>query len=108
MTLAELEAKFLGRIDDTHFRIVESIKEADGVEFLCPTCFSRNKGSVGTHGVICWRPRVPQTTQPVPGRWEFQGTGISDLTLIARSSSVKLTAGCMAHFFIRNGAIQPA
>ena len=84
---------------------VDRIAEADGVTFLCPVCFVANGGSVGTHSVCCWRPRVPQTVKPVPGRWEFQGTGIDDLTLVAGSSSVLLQGPCGAHFFVRNGAI---
>jgi hypothetical protein len=42
---------------------------------------------------------------PTPGRWDFQGTGLQDLTLVAGSSSVLLTGGCRAHFFVRDGEI---
>ena len=82
--------------------------EADGVIFLCPKCFVDNKGPEGTHSVICWRPRVPVGVPPAPGRWEFEGTGLTDLTLRASSSSILLTGGgCAAHFFITNGSITP-
>jgi hypothetical protein len=103
--LTNLEAEFLKRMDDQKSRRVESIDEADGVMFLCPVCFQANGGPVGTHAVICWRPRVPSHIDPKPGRWEFEGTGLHDLTLVAGSSSILLTAGCRAHFFIRNGEI---
>lgn len=105
MRLKELEAHFLKRDDSHHFHIVDTIAEADGVQFLCPVCFSKNSGSVGTHSVICWKPSVPQDTSPTPGRWNLVGAGIDDLSLIARSSSVKLESGCKAHFHVKNGAI---
>jgi hypothetical protein len=88
---------------------VDSIAEADGVQLLCPKCVITNSGHVGTHSVICWRPRVPLDVCPKPGRWEMLGTGIDDLTLHAGSSSIALTGGgCAAHFFIENGGIRMA
>ena len=104
-TLQELNAKFLKREDSHHFREVETLAEADGITFLCPKCFAANNGSVGTHSVRCWAPSVPQDTSPTPGRWEMRGTGLADLTLVAGSSSVLLTGGCNAHFYVRDGAI---
>ena len=97
-------------VEDGHdvYRVVENIEDADGVAFLCPLCVQTNGGRVCTHAVICWRPRVPPDVDPKPGRWEFQGTGLDDLTLISRcagSSSILLKGGCGAHFFIRNGQI---
>jgi len=86
--------------------VVDDIKQADGVLFLCPKCFSVNGGSKGTHWVLCWRPHVPQTVKPIPGRWELLGTGYGDLSLRAGSSSIQLEAGCRAHFFIEAGAIR--
>ena len=84
---------------------VDGIAEADGIDFLCPKCFAANGGNVGTHHVICWRPRVPADVCPKPGRWEFGGTGYGDLTLTAGSSSILLMGGCCAHFWITNGEI---
>lgn len=106
--LADLEPAFLKREDDTHFRIVPTISEADGVEFLCPKCFEANgRRRPGVHGIICWAPSVPQTTSPTPGRWEMVGAGMNDLTLKAGSSSVLLTGdGCRAHFFIEGGNVR--
>jgi len=108
MKLRTLEATFRKRIDDTHFQLVDAIAEADGIKFLCPKCFTANGGHVGTHFVICWRPRVPQTTTPTPGRWEFQGTGLDDLTLVAASSSILLMGGCNWHGYVRNGEVTDA
>jgi len=114
--LVELKPKWLKRIDDkTHQWDDVPFAEADGIIFLCPKCIVANGGSVGTHSVICWRPHVPQTTTPVPGRWEFQGTGFDDLTLVAASSSILLKGACLEpnkawgpgwHGFIRNGQIE--
>ena len=111
MRLTDLEAEFIKRTregDHDIYRVVDSIDQADGISFLCPLCFKANGGSVGTHGVICWRPRVPLTVTPGPGRWEFHGTSLGDLTLVAGSSSVQLTQGCRAHFFVRAGIVVPA
>ena len=105
MRLRDLEPQFLRRKSPREWQNVDSIEEADGIFFLCPKCFAANGGAIGTHGVMCWRPHVPQDTPPTPGRWEFEGTGYGDLTLVAGSSSVLLTSGCMAHFFVRAGAI---
>jgi len=106
--LTELEPQFLKWIDDSHWQCVDSIYEADGVEFVCPLCFELNHCQrPGVHAVICWEPNVPQSTRPRPGRWELHGTGYADLSLVAGSSSILLTGGCAAHFFIRDGWVTP-
>lgn len=92
--------------DHEEWHHVDAIADADGVQFLCPVCFTKNGGPVGTHSVICWRPRVPSDVCPKPGRWELVGTGYADLSLVAGSSSVLLQdAPCKAHFFVTNGQI---
>jgi hypothetical protein len=107
MRLRDLQAGFLRVVDDRASECVDDIAQADGVWFLCPKCFSANGNSdVGTHWVICWSPKVPQTRNPVPGRWELRGTGLDDLSLVAGSSSILLTGeGCGAHFWITKGEI---
>lgn len=105
MRLTDLDPKFLKRQDSHHFQCIDSIAGADGIKFLCPKCFTKNGGPIGTHAIICWQPSVPQDTSPTGGRWTMQGTGYADLTLVAGSSSVLLKGGCNAHFFVRNGAI---
>ena len=110
MRLSDLEPKYLKREprDDREIWRWDGVElaEADGIEFLCPKCFAENQGPVGTHVVICWRPRVPASLSPGPGRWELVGTGFEDLSLVAGSSSVALRGGCNAHFLVQNGAIQ--
>ena len=96
------------------FISVDTLAEAQGVEFLCPKCFSANGGAVGTHGIICWsRSRgVPDDVEPTPGRWAMSGTGLEDLTLNAdppsQARSILLTSGCRWHGFITAGMVTPA
>ena len=110
MKLVDLNPHFLKRAHEDGHEIWKTnvgIQEADGIEFLCPKCFEANGGSIGTHAVICWNPSVPQTVAPIPGRWNLQGSGFHDLSLVAGSSSVQLLGdGCKAHFFIQNGEIK--
>ena len=82
--------------------------QADGLLFLCPKCFKANKGPVGTHSVLCWKPHVPQTMSPKPGRWNITGTGFHDLSLVAGSSSVKLMGGCNWHGHVTKGEVTGA
>lgn len=106
MKLIELSPQFLKVQDATHYLHVDKVTEADGVTFLCPVCFVKKGGPIGTHSIMCWQPNVPQSIPPTPGRWKFVGTGLNDITLVAGSSSVFLsTAECKAHFFIRNGEV---
>lgn len=109
MRLSELKPEWLKRTADDRFQRVDTIAEADGIIFVCPKCYADNgMQRPGVHSVICWSPRVPQTTSPTPGRWELVGSSFEDLTLVAGSSSVALTNGCKAHFFIRSGEIVDA
>jgi hypothetical protein len=88
---------------------VGTLGEAQGVRFLCPACFAKNGGKVGTHMVVCWsRSRgVPDDVDPKPGRWTLDGTGMDDLTLNGdppgNARSVLLLGGCGWHGFITNG-----
>lgn len=127
MDLTELEPQFMRRVvtpnvptrisgpdgvireelrESVGYRHVDTLAEADGIDFLCPTCFVANKGSVGTHHILCWRPgRVPLDATPGPGRWDFEGTGYADLTLTAQPPSILLRSGCNAHFHVRSGKV---
>ena len=82
----------------SHSAVDLSIEQADGVMFDCPVC--------ERHSVICWRPHVPLSIPPRPGRWEFAGSGFGDLTLHAGSSSIYLPrTACQAHFWVRGGMV---
>ncbi len=105
MKLRKLEPEFLKLQSANSFRRGISMAGTDGIWFLCPKCFQANGGPVGTHHVLCWRPHVPQSIKPGPGRWEWTGTSFDDLSLVAGSSSILLLSGCKAHFFVTNGEI---
>ncbi len=75
--------------------------DADGIMFDCPKCVDTPR----RHVVICWSPGVDPQRYPKPGRWSIIGTTFDDLSLVAASSSIQLTTGCMAHFYVRDGAI---
>ena len=114
MRLTELEPQFYKRLDDKLSQQVDSITEADGIRFLCPVCWKKNGGPVGTHAILCWNPSVPQTTTPKGGRWNLVGTGYHDLSLVAGSSSVLIhgseeekAKGIVEHWhgFVQNGEV---
>lgn len=81
------------------------VSKAVSLFFLCPVCFAKNGGNVGTHGILCHTPKVPPHIDPKQGRWNLVGNSLEDLSLVAGSSSVLLTSGCKAHFFVENGEI---
>lgn len=115
MKLAELSPEFIRyeRRGDGHVYMphVESIVDAQGINFLCPHCYGIMRGMRGTHDVICWSRSAgtPDLAHPGPGRWKIAGTGFHDLTLNAElpggARSVDLTSTCGAHFFVTNGEI---
>lgn len=88
-----------------HYILVETLSEADMIEFLCPLCFQKNGGPVGTHVVIChFTGRVPDDAKPGPGRWNPAGTGLDDLTFVGPGlTSVQLIGGCGWHGHVNNG-----
>lgn len=108
MKLIDLEPEFIKLESEDTWRTISStlVADADGIIFKCPKCFVKNKGPVGTHSVICWKPSVPLTIHPKPGRWEFVGHSFYDLSLKASSSSVLLLGGCGAYFFVESGMIR--
>jgi hypothetical protein len=108
MKLRDLEARFLLYLGPRSHREIETFAEADGIAFLCPKCFARNGGAIGTHTVICWfEGRVPAEAVPGPGRWAPEGTGLDDLTFAGpRASSVRITGGCRWHGYVRAGDVR--
>lgn len=116
ISLKLLEAKFicLGGAAGPHgarteWHVVETIEEAQGVQFLCPKCYIANNGSVETHHVICWSRSkgVNDAQSPGPGRWRMVGTSLDDLTLEADppgiARSIALKGGCEWHGYVTNG-----
>jgi hypothetical protein len=80
------------------------LQHAQGVMFLCPVCFVKNGGAVGTESVLCWfKDRgVPADALPGPGRWTCTGTSFADLTL---SPSVNVDDGHW-HGWVQNGEVK--
>ena len=112
MKLSELEPAFV-RYEGEKITRTEGVPLADaqGIWFLCPLCFAKNKGNVGTHFVeVSFEERgvLPAQgshgTDGKPTRWKMTGTDFADLTL---TPSLKLEGGCAWHGFITKGAITP-
>ena len=109
-TLRQLEAKFLKIVDEKGWDCEEvDLADAQGIRFLCPKCFVKNNGPVGTHSVICWFANrgVPDDLSPKPGRWNPSGTGLDDLTFVGPgAASVFLLGGCGWHGFVKDGSAE--
>lgn len=113
MRLTDLEPEWLKWESPSSFKTVATLEEANGLWFLCPDCFKKNGGKVGTHAIICWsRSRgAPEDARPGPGRWKIDGTSFEDVTFNADPPedrrSIRLTSGCNAHFHITGGEVHP-
>ena len=110
LTISELEGRLYGMPyrnaeGKELWPPAEGIEDAEGLMFLCPTCYVDNGGSVGTHWVMCWSLKVGQEFSPNPGRWNILGTSLDDVSLVAGSSSVAITGNCGAHFWVTSGRI---
>lgn len=94
MKLTELEPRFVryerryvNGVWGDYIPIAESIAEAQGIQFLCPSCFVRNNGAVGTHLIeVSFAGRGvadhqgSHNREGKPSRWTANGSGYSDLT----------------------------
>ena len=86
---------------------VASFAEAQGVWFLCPLCFEKNGGNVGTHwcevtfaGRGALDHQGSHGSDGRPTRWNASGTSLADLTT---TPSILLGGGCAWHGYITNG-----
>jgi len=99
------------------FHNVETVAEADHVMFLCPSCFEKNSGEVGTHSVmVTFEGRsVPdeagtRDSEGKPSRWAASGSTINDLVLtpsILLDAKRKADEGCHWHGFVGSSGILP-
>lgn len=98
------------------FDDVETVAEADHLMFLCPLCFAKNGGSVGTHSVmVTFAGRnVPDDAGSRgtngPTRWNVAGTNLDDLTLtpsILLNESLPPEQGCHWHGFVGSNGVPP-
>ncbi len=101
-----------------HFHKVETAAEADQIMFLCPACFDKNGGSVGTHHVLVSLAgrNFPdeagsRDSTGKPSRWTVvSGNTLDDLVLVP---SILLGAGqapdqgCHWHGYIGSSGIPP-
>lgn len=83
---------------------VKSLGEAQGIRFLCPACYEKNNGRVGTHAIdVTFADRgVPDDSgshnrDGKPSRWQVSGAGFDNLTL-----QPSIDCGCW-HGFVTNG-----
>lgn len=107
MKLTDLKPEFWKYVSKEETFTEVSREEANGIMFLCPECMKRKLAGekIHIHSVLCWDTSVPQEAIPNPGRWNILGTDFDNLELQNESSSILLTGGCNAHFWIRNGEI---
>ncbi len=116
MKLTELEPQFvcyekrdIGEI----LRHVDSFTEAQGVQFLCPVCFVRHNGPVGTHYIeVSFAGKGVQDHQGShnregqPSRWNASGTYYNDLTCTPSVVIDPAEPACAGwHGFITNGEV---
>lgn len=87
---------------------VDAVAKAQGVMLLCPGCYVKNGGEVGTHSIeVTFRDRgVPDhlgshDRNGQPSRWAASGTGLRDLSL-----SPSVDCGCW-HGFIGSSGVPP-
>ena len=101
MKLADLDPVLYRIVDETTYRKVDDVAGAQGLSFLCPSCFQDNGGPVGTHSVLAWFAGrgVPADTTPGPGRWAVSGTSLADITL-----APSIQTRCW-HGFVTNGEV---
>jgi len=91
MKLGQLDPQFVQYFEDasgSYLRCVPDLVQAQGIRFLCPACFVRNGGNVGTHYIeTSFAGRDVKDHQGShnrsgkPSRWTVYGSGYSDLTL---------------------------
>lgn len=67
---------------------VDLLEQAQGIWFLCPTCFAKNGGRIGTHSIqVGFHGRgllddqSSQNKEGKPSRWNVSGTSLEDLSL---------------------------
>ena len=105
MKLIELEPEFVTNASPRSHMSMDSrvlTPDAQGILFLCPYCFKRNAGPIGTHSILVFfKDRgVPAECEPLP-RWNVQGNSFDDLTI---SPSIDLGPDDW-HGFVTNGEI---
>lgn len=87
---------------------VKTVDEAEGIQFLCPMCFTMNKGAVGTHTIeVTFAGRnvmdhVGSRGEKGPTRWTVSGDSFENLST---TPSILLSAFCGWHGYITDGEL---
>lgn len=116
MKLIELEPQFLRYETSDHefLRATDSLADAQGIRFLCPVCFIKNSGPVGTHGIeVSFAGRGVKDNQGShnregkPSRWNVTGTDYGDLTTQPSILIDPAPPACAGwHGFITSGEVK--
>lgn len=128
MKLTELEPQFMryetrppepesGRDPNDrvrYLRHVDSLAEAQGIQFLCPVCWIAHGGPIGTHGIeVSFSNRGvaddegSHNREGKPSRWSASGTNYSDLTTLPSILIDPAPPACAGwHGYITNGEVQ--
>lgn len=91
-------------------RTVDSVEKAHHLDFLCPLCFQKNRGPVGTHHVLVsfagrdFPEDAGSRGSNGPTRWEVSGRSLDDLVL---KPSIQLLGGCNWHGYVGSSGIPP-
>jgi hypothetical protein len=116
MRLSELEPQFMRyeTSDHQYLRQVDSLAEAQGIQFLCPVCFAAHNGPIGTHyievsfankGVLDHQ--GSHNREGNPSRWSVAGSGYSDLTTTPSILIDPAKPACEGwHGFITDGEVK--
>jgi hypothetical protein len=109
MRLRDLRPRFYKYGGGNTLHRVRRLADAARVMFLCPACFVKNNGPVGTHSIaIDFQGRempdhlVMRNASGHAVRWNVSGSGFDDLSL---TPSIQLLGGCNWHGFVTNGEI---
>lgn len=114
MRLSILEPQFVKHTLGDNKKIdihVHTLEESNGIFFLCPVCWNKNNGPVGTHGiVVTFHGRnVPDelgshNKEGQPTRWNVSGNSYENLTL---TPSIDISRNLPGewHGFITNGEV---
>jgi len=98
------------------YRHVETLAEADGVWFLCPKCYVKNGGVLGTHMIAigfadrdCLPGSYSQDRNGVDTRWNVSGADIDSLTLTPSIdlSQPEIVSCCGWHGFVGSNGVPP-
>ncbi|HEY1772412.1 MAG TPA: DUF6527 family protein [Gammaproteobacteria bacterium] len=111
MRLTELEPELRSYLPGGYLGHPATLAEAQGIWFLCPRCFVKNGGPIGTHEVLVWFADrgVPAEAEPSP-RWTVSGTSFDDISLDPSIDCTKDKQGNVAHpeewhGYLKNGEI---